>query len=313
MCDPVLKEYKDMPWLIHDTGEILPETVKAVEEFRTESAKYPLAPGVELGYPDDETPEDMSREDLALSHGLLYRYTPSAIPEGEKRVVLHIHGGGFLRGNGKYSRAIAIAEAEYFGIPAYACEYRYSPEYTYPAALDDCEEAWGYLVDDQGVDPGDIIIAGDSAGGALASALIYRLMRKGKEIPCAQVLFSPVLDLTQSGESHAYNLGRDTVFENLLDFSVYCGDADLSDPEVSPAAGDYAGFPPTVFFAEETEIFASDTLTAARRMADQGIRVRVYLSQGMFHEFPIEIPKVEESKRVYGSMREFIFQEDRNG
>lgn len=307
MKNPVLDGFEGASWLTHDTAEILPETHKAIEAFRIEAAKYPFKPGIEVGYPDDRTPENMSREDFQLSHGNnLYLYTPDEVAPEEKRVVLYVHGGGFIRGNGKWCRANGISQARYFHLPVYCNEYRCAPEYKYPAGLDDTEEAWDYLVNTRGIKPENIIVSGESAGGTFAMALTNRLKQKGRELPCMLILLSPVLNLAQDGVSHTYNLGKDQAFDSLLDFTVYSGDADLTDPDVSPIHADYKGFPPTFFFADDTEVFVSDTLTSAQRLDQLGIRTKAYLTHGMFHVFPFELPNIAESKRVYAAMVDFI-------
>ena len=308
MKNPVLDGFENAPWLIHDTRAPLPETLRAIDAFRIEAAKYPFVPGVEVGYPNDATPDNMERTDFQLSHGNnLYLYTPKDVLEGETRVVFYIHGGGFIRGNGKWCRANAISLARYLGLPAYCNEYRCAPEYKYPAALDDAEEAWDFLVRQRGIKPENIILSGESAGGTFAMALTNRLKQKGAGLPCMQILLSPVLNLAEDGLSHKYNLGKDQAFDSLLDFTVYTGTADVRSPAVSPLYADFTGFPPTFFFADDTEIFVSDTLTAAEKLCKLGIRTQVYLTHNMFHVFPFEIPDVEESKRVYQAMRAFVF------
>lgn len=308
MENPVLKGYESASWLIHDTAGILPETRQAIEKFRMEAAKYPFMPGIEVGYPKDDTPEEMTREEFRLPHGNnLYLYTPKGVPTGEKRVVLYIHGGGFIRGNGKWCRANAISQARYFNLPVYCNEYRYAPEHPYPAGLDDTEDAWNFLINSRGLEPAHIILSGESAGGTFAMALTNRLKQSAKTLPCMQILLSPVLNLAQDSESHRYNLGRDQAFDSLLDFTMYTGGADMTAPDVSPIHANYEGFPPTFFFADDTEVFVSDTLLSAQRLDQLAIRTKVYLTHGMFHVFPFELPDIEESKRVYAAMSEFIY------
>lgn len=307
MNNPVLDGFQGASWLIHDTAEILPETRQAIEAFRIEAAKYPFTPGIEVGYPNDETPEGMTREDFQLPSGNnLYLYTPKDVPCEEKRAILYIHGGGFIRGNGKWCRANAISQSRYFHLPVYCNEYRCAPAYQYPIGIDDTERAWEFLINQQGLKPENIIVSGESAGGTFAMTLIHRLKKKGAGLPCMQILLSPVLNLAQDGESHKYNLGRDQSFDSLLNFALYTGSADLKDPDVSPIYGDYEALPPTFFFADDTEIFVSDTLVSAQRLHQLGIRTKVYLTHNMFHVFPFELPDIAESKRVYAAMREFI-------
>lgn len=146
MQNPVLEEFKEAAWLIHDTKEALPESLKTIDAFRVEAAKYPFTPGIEVGYPNDDTPSDMVRKEFPLSHGnRLHLYMPKDLSVEEKRVVFYIHGGGFIRGNGKWCRANAISQSRYFHLPVYCNEYRCAPTHQYPVGMDDTEEAWNFL------------------------------------------------------------------------------------------------------------------------------------------------------------------------
>lgn len=166
------------------------------------------------------------------------------------------------------------------------------------------------MIRELGIKPENIIVSGESAGGTFSMVLVSRQKRKGKPLPCMQILLSPVLNLAQDDKSHKYNLGKDQAFDSLLDFSMYTGSASLKDPDVSPLYADYAGFPPTFFFADDTEIFVSDTLASAQKLHQLGIRTTAYLTHGMFHVFPFEIPGLEESKRVYAAINAFIYAEN---
>jgi len=98
---PLLKDYFDAPWLTRQQGEPSPEAKKRIPEIFAEQAPYPMAPGNELTYLDDRTPDTMTREDVNAPHGLhLYVYTPKTPKQGDRRGIYYVHGGGVFWGGG---------------------------------------------------------------------------------------------------------------------------------------------------------------------------------------------------------------------
>lgn len=307
--NPLFQAYQDAPWLVHREEPASDETKKCIVEVMAAEAEYPFAPGNELEYLDDSTPASMSRTDYKLARGLnLYAYCPNALDPAEKRVIYYIHGGGFMRGNGKWCRMNAITQVKYLGLPVYCGDYRYIPEHKYPAGLDDVEAGWNYLVDVLGIDPQNIIVSGESAGGTYAMALTVRLKRQGRKLPLKLVVLSGYLDMALEGESYLYNIGKDSVFsaDDLPNASFYTDEEDVKQPEISPLYADFTDFPPAFFAAEDTEIFASDALRAADKMHKAGIAVKGYFTHGLVHAFPFEVPDVPESQAVFAAIKEFL-------
>jgi acetyl esterase/lipase len=94
------------------------------------------------------------------------------------------------------------------GTRAVTLEYRLAPEHPYPAAVDDARAAYEGLLA-QGIAPGQIALAGESAGGGLAVALLLALREAGLPLPSSAYLLSPYVDLTLS-ERHSPRSGRST-------------------------------------------------------------------------------------------------------
>ena len=113
-------------------------------------------------------------------------------------VILYLHGGGYTAGNLSYAKGFASVLASKCGIRVLAVEYALAPENVFPKALDDCLEAYGYLLSN-GYDPSQIILAGESAGGGLCYALCEKLRDKGRTLPAGIIAISPWVDLTLSG------------------------------------------------------------------------------------------------------------------
>lgn len=306
----ILQGYEKAPWLLYDAQEPGDFTKLRIQETLEEGAKYPMAPGAELPYPHDETPDFLVRHDLKTPSGLnLYRYTNYNTPAEDTRVIFYIHGGGFMRGNGKWCRANGITLARYLGLPVYCSEYRYAPEFQYPLPLDDCEEAWDYLTTQCGVKPEDVILAGESAGGTFIFALAARLKRKNKPLPGRIFSLSGFLDMALAGESYKANAVIDPVFGGA-DISIlsnaYGGNSDPLQPELSPVYADVTGFPPTFFCADDHEVFASDSLRLAEKLHAAGIPVQCHISHKLIHAYPFEMADIPETKRVLAAAKAFL-------
>ena len=133
------------------------------------------------------------------------------------------------------------------------------------------------------------MIAGDSAGGGLALALVMYLRDHDMELPAGVVVMSPWTDLTNSGQSYQTNFDRDPQFggttDNMLFHSTYIGDADPEDPYISPLFGDFAQFPPVLFQVGSEEVLLDDTLRAAEKVRKVHGKLRVTVYEGMFHVF----------------------------
>ena len=291
MTDKIFEKYKDVPWLTHTTQDpdkkTLEEILPAMLELR---AKYPLAPGSEMEYLNDETPAGVSRTDYVTGAGqslTIYKLTEKH--EKEDRLVFYIHGGGFVRGNGMYSRTNARVHLEKLGLPAACCDYRVAPKDREPAALNDVIAAYRFLVDELKYDPEKIFMTGDSAGGVLALSLGLRLKKAGEKMPRAFALYSPSPNLTMSSISHDLNVGKDKIFPKGVKgfISVYADEDRLKDPDVSPVFGDFSGgFPKTYFCADDTEVMCSDTLECSAKMAEQGVEVKTHIFHNLWHAFP---------------------------
>jgi len=162
-----------------------------------------------------------------------------------QRYFIYLHGGAFVTGGiASHRRLVAeIAKAGYS--QGLLVDYRLAPEHPYPAALEDADKAYKWLLN-QGIDPKDIAFAGDSAGGGLALALIQKLKAEDRPLPAFLALICPWLDLTCASPAMESNHGRHAVLtkEDLLRFAgMYAGNLELSDPKLSPLFGDLTGLP----------------------------------------------------------------------
>src|ERR1700736_4002484 len=115
-------------------------------------------------------------------------------------VILYFHGGVYVIGAAATSVPLVGDLARRTGAKAVTVEYRLGPEHPYPAAVEDAQAAYEGLLG-QGVDPGQIALAGESAGGGLAVATLLALRDADTPLPSCAFLMSPYADLTLSGET----------------------------------------------------------------------------------------------------------------
>lgn len=196
------------------------------------------------------------------------------------RVLLYLHGGGFIACSPETHRSLVGSLVQRLGAQAYVPRYRLAPEHPYPAALDDARAAYRYLLDVRGVAPDRLIVAGDSAGGGLALALVMAVRDAGWPLPAAVVTYSPWTDLAVTGASLEENSERCAMFagETIRRAArFYVGDADPRAPYLSPLYGNFAGLPPLLMHASTDEVLRDDTIRVADRAREAGVPVELAL------------------------------------
>lgn len=201
--------------------------------------------------------------------------------------ILYFHGGVYVIGSAAQSVPLVSDLARRAHAKVVTVDYRLAPEHPYPAAVDDARAAYEGLLA-QGVDAGQIALAGESAGGGLAVATLLALRDAGTPLPSSAFLMSPYADLTLSGETILENQAIDPILtpEGLrLRVPDYVGRADASDPQISPVFGDLGGLPPLLIQSGSHEILLSDALRLAGRAAIDEVSVTLEVTPGVPHVF----------------------------
>lgn len=225
----------------------------------------------------------------------------------KKNIILYCHGGGYSTGSSVYARTLTSKLAMSTSMDVLCFDYRLAPENPYPAALEDALKAWDYLML-LGYGARDVIVAGDSAGGNLALALVFKLKQAERILPRGLVLMSPWTDMTSSGKSHETKADVDPVLDReYIDRMVkaYANGRDLSDPFISPLFGEFGGFPSTYIQVGENEILLSDALRLHKAMVEANVPVEIDHFPGMWHVF-----QMSPFKTAYDAMdknAEFIY------
>ncbi len=211
---------------------------------------------------------------------------PGADPN---RVVLYLHGGGYLGGSITSHRELTARIARASGARGFSLGYRLAPEHPFPAAVDDAVTGYRYLIA-HGIAPRAIAIAGDSAGGGLTMAALLALKQAGDPLPGAGVCLSPCVDLEGSGASMTERDALDPMIhkDGLLDSArQYLNGADPRTPLASPLHGDLAGLPPLLIQVGTSETLYDDSTRLADKARAAGVDVTLEAWDGLFHVFQI--------------------------
>ena len=217
------------------------------------------------------------------------------------RTVLYCYGGGYVTGSPFEDLPITAALADHLDAKVIAVSYRLAPEDPFPAARDDGRAVYKYV--SETCTPGSWALAGESAGGNMALALLQWAYAQGLELPAGVGLLSPWCDLENQGDSIDFNADRDPTLQPafLVEAAfAYAGGADLEDPEVSPINGVLAAdMPPAIITTGTRDLLMSQCIRLHRLMCDAGMSADIRVWDGLWHvfEFYDELPEAAESLR----------------
>ena len=218
--------------------------------------------------------------------------------------VLYLHGGGYIGTSPMMYAAFAAALVRATGHEIFIPDYRMAPEFPFPASVLDAADVYRGLLS-RGVEPGHLLIAGDSGGGGLAASLLQHLHIHGIAAPAALALFSPEVELELDYPSVTENAPLDIVPWNVpvtpYLHGVQPGDARVSATHAEP---DPEWFPPTFVCWGSDEIFRDGIADFVSTLEAAGVPVYPVEEPGMFHAFPILMPWSEPAKRVLRTLRE---------
>lgn len=222
---------------------------------------------------------------------------PEAAPSD--KALMYIHGGGFISGSCNTHRMHVAKFALGSGLRSLLFDYRLAPEHPFPAALEDCLSAYAWMLE-QGYEPRNIVVGGESAGGTLTLSLLLALEERGLPQPAAAFSISPVTDLRCQADSFTYNAKRDiapygswTVWTRY-----YIGEHDPADALLSPLMGNYAAVPPLLICVGSFEIHLDDCVNLSKKAEKDGADVTLSVWPKMVHAFPIMSPLFPEARRA---------------
>lgn len=232
-------------------------------------------------------------------------FTPADAGDG---LILYFHGGGYFIGSPRSHGELTARIAKAAGAALFSAEYSLAPERVFPAALNDALAAYRGLLA-AGVSPRRLAVAGDSAGGALAIAMMVALRGAGDPLPACAVTMSAWADLSCSGHSYAANVELDPLVTPEMgrqNAATYLDGHHPTDPLASPVFADLTGLPPLLLQVGSDEMLLDDTLRLAENARTAGVPVTVNVAEGMMHVYQLLTWLVPEAQTGIDQVGAFI-------
>lgn len=255
---------------------------------------------------------------------LILHPTKNARPKEKTPGILWIHGGGYISGMpGMVYMTRAIHLVKKYGAVVVTPAYRLAPKHRWPAALEDCYAALRWLKDhtaELGINPSQIMVGGESAGGGLTAALCMYARDKGEVNIAYQMPLYPMIDDRDTESSRDNHAPGWNTFWNHIGWNAYLGKdrADNVSPYAAPARQtDYTNLPPAYTFVGDIEPFYCETLTYIENLQKAGIEAHVDIYPNCFHAFDMlpfhkfSKPAAAEFERQYLYAAEHYFAEQR--
>lgn len=280
----------------------MPSKQSAAVRRRWEASRLAMVrPGFDA--PDDESWGDLTAEPRGVDYleseaaGLPAMW---AVPKhaSTDRVLMCIHGGGFVSGSIYTHRKMFGHLAKAAGTRALLVSYRLLPEGVFPAPEGDVTNAYRSLLD-QGISADRIAFAGDSVGGWLAVTVQLRARELGLPLPAAALLMSPCVDMETTGKSYETNRDSDPFFKRDVVRGIIRGflgeDTDARDPRANPLYADLSGLGPLYVQAGGDETLADDARLLYEHAVKAGVDARLDIVPGMLHTFQMAAGRAPEA------------------
>ncbi|MFX0080698.1 MAG: alpha/beta hydrolase [Candidatus Hodarchaeota archaeon] len=254
-----------------------------------------------------QIPKDVKIEEVDINGvPAVWISTPEA---AEECVVLYFHGGGYVLGSINTHKEFGSRLSRTSNSRVLLIDYRRAPENPYPAALEDAVAVYKWLIDNEGIEPQNIIIGGESAGGGLTLATLLKLRDTGIALPAAALVLSAWADLDMTGDTIRSKAKLDPL-ANTSDLfflaSLYIGDDDPKNPYISPMYADLKGLPPMLIQVGEAEILLSDSTRIAEKAKAAGVDVILDIWDGMIHMFQMFGSWAPEGQKATEKIGKFI-------
>jgi acetyl esterase/lipase len=291
-----------------DISRVHPELRKATASF----PKLPVGTGFGRALTRLLLPLLLPRAKAPAGVSITWQKAPSGqklrvfTPAGSdsKAALLYIHGGGMMIGAPKMDDALLAGLAADLGILVVSPEYRLAPENPYPSAIDDCNEAWHFMLNNAAnlaIDTKRIAIGGESAGGGLAAGSVLRIHDEGGTQPIAQWLFCPMLD-DRTALDRTLDEVNHFIWDNKLNLSgwtSYLG-AQIGADDVSAYAAparrkDLKGLPKAWIGVGDIELFYEEDRKYAEALQAAGVDCELDVVAGGPHAFEGLAPKAQVS------------------
>ena len=291
-------------------------------DSRTEYAGMDATHRLQLQRAAFELPQPVIDESVSITAlEVAGRPAEWIVPQGadEQTRVLMIHGGGFILCGLNAHRNTSIQLDKYCNCAVLAIDYRLAPETPFPGALDDCMDAWNYMLANGPSGSGEAknaFVMGDSAGGNLSAALLLRTRDEGVRMADGAMLVSGVFDLTCSSDSWVSNQTTDVMigrpdgihhesdmFANKTWIDLYLKGQDSKQPYASPLFADLAGLPPLFIVVGNDECLRDDSIKLHEKAIAAGVVSRLERWDHVYHAWTsmsVDVPEADEALQRMG-------------
>jgi monoterpene epsilon-lactone hydrolase len=225
----------------------------------------------------------------------------------ESRVLLYLHGGGYVIGSLNSHRSLVGELGRAAKARTLAIDYRLAPEAPFPAAVDDALAAYRFLL--QTHQPASIAMVGDSAGGGLTVATLVAARDAGLPQPACGVCISPWVDMELLGDSMTTKAAEDPlVNRGLLKFwaETYLGKNSLRTPLASPLHANLKGIAPLLIQVGSAETLLDDAIRLAGVASAQEVPVRLEAWPEMLHVWHLFHPALADARMAIGVAGAYI-------
>lgn len=215
-------------------------------------------------------------------------YTPQG--NGPFPVVVYYHGGGFVIADLDTYDASCRALCKQANAVVVSVDYRQAPENKFPAAVDDAFAAYQWVVSNPNKVKGNgkVAVAGESAGGNLATVVSMLAKQNNVQAPVFQLLVYPLVDNNTDTESYKEHATAKPLNKAMMMwfFQNYLDDPKSgNDPRVSPMKGDLSGLPPAMVITAQIDPLRSEGKAYADKLKSAGVEVQYKNYEGVTHEF----------------------------
>jgi len=222
--------------------------------------------------------------------------------------LVYFHGGGYCIASALAYRSFGSHLAKVCRARVLLVDYRLAPEHPFPAAVEDAFAAYRWVLD-QGVQPSQVVIGGDSAGGGITAAVLLAARGRSLPLPAGGVCLSPWVDLTNSAASYRTHARSDPSFskasaENYT--AQYLPHGNVTDPLASPVFGDWVGSPSLLVLVSDAEVLHDDATRLADVARAAGAEVEYHEYSSVPHVWPFFYPSWPESQRALEQIAAFV-------
>ena len=227
----------------------------------------------------------------------------------QNRLLMHIHGGGYVFGPREAALPEAMLLASVGGYKVVSVDYRMPPDFPYPAAMDDSIAVWKELLKTNSA--ANMAVFGTSTGGAMTLALVLRAKAENVPLPAAIAPGTPWSDIAKIGDTYQTNEWIDNVlvtWDGWLGRAalLYAAGRDLKDPQLSPIYGDFTGFPPAILTSGTRDLFLSNTVRTHRKLRRAGVAADLNVYEGQSHAQYGANPDAPETKEAFTDIARFF-------